>query len=119
MRSIRMTGRASRVVNRQGSSHHGLRFLHDGLEVSLALEALRVELVDVLRAGRSGGEPARVGDDLQSSDLLVVAGRARELCHDGLAAQVSCRHVLRRELAQEMLLRSEEHTSELQSRENL
>src|SRR5262252_6190796 len=64
--SIRMTRCASCVVNRQGSSHHGLRFLHDGLEVSLALEALRVELVDVLRAGRSGGEPARVGDDLQS-----------------------------------------------------
>ena len=43
---------------------------------ALSLEALRVDLVDVLRAGGPGREPAVRGHDFQSADRRVVA-RAR------------------------------------------
>ena len=36
-------------------------------------EALGVHLVDVLGAGRTGGEPVVLGGDLQTADLGVVA----------------------------------------------
>ena len=52
--------------------------LDDLLQVILALEALRVELVDVLGAGRAGREPAAVGRDLHAADGRVVARRLRQ-----------------------------------------
>src|SRR2546422_8407562 len=50
-----------------------LRVAHDGVEVSLVLEAFRVDLVDVLRAGRPRREPAAASDDLQTADRRIVA----------------------------------------------
>ena len=59
----------------------------DGVEVRRVLEALGVDLVDVLRARRPGGEPAARGDDLQPADRRVVAGRRGQLRQDRLAGQ--------------------------------
>ena len=39
------------------------------------LERLGVDLVDVLGAGRAGGEPAVLGDHLEAADRRAVAGR--------------------------------------------
>src|SRR2546421_11701974 len=72
----------------QGSAHHRLRFAHDGVEVSLVLEALRVDLVDVLRAGRPRREPAAPGDDLQSADRRAVARGTGQLGPDRFAGQL-------------------------------
>ena len=54
-----------------------LGLVEDPLEALLAVEALRVDLVDVLGPGRPRGEPAVLGDDLQAADRRAVAGRAR------------------------------------------
>ena len=73
---------------RQGGVHHGLGLrLHLG-EVLGALERLGVDLVDVLGAGRAGGEPGGLGGDLEAADLGVVAGRLGELGGDRLAGQL-------------------------------
>ena len=52
-----------------------LRLGDHALEVVLAPEALGVDLVDVLGAGRARREPAALGDDLEAADLGVVARR--------------------------------------------
>ena len=51
-----------------------LRFLLDAPQVVAAAKALRVELVDVFRAGRTRREPTVRGDDLQAADGRAVAG---------------------------------------------
>src|SRR2546422_11192782 len=62
-----------------------LRVAHDGVEVSLVLEAFRVDLVDVLRAGRPRREPAAASDDLQTADRRIVARGRRPRGRDGSA----------------------------------
>ncbi len=52
------------------------RFGEDRVQVIDALEALGVDLVDVLGAGRARGEPAVLGHDLQPADRRPVAGRS-------------------------------------------
>ena len=52
--------------------------LHPG-EVLGAAEGLGVDLVDVLGARRAGGEPRRLGGDLEPADRRAVAGRLGEL----------------------------------------
>src|SRR5262245_4102957 len=52
------------------------RLADDGLEVRLVLEALRVDLVNILSAGRPGREPTTGRDHLQPADRRVVARRA-------------------------------------------
>src|SRR5260221_2499854 len=69
-----------------------------------ALEALRVDLVEVLGAGGTGREPAASRDHLQASDRRVVAGSARELGRDGLARERRVLDRLRRQLLQRRLL---------------
>ena len=54
----------------------GLRLLDESREVVVAAEALRVDLVDVLRPRRPRREPALLGRDLQPADRRTVA-RAR------------------------------------------
>ena len=56
------------LVRGQRLVHHLLRLADDGVEVRLVLEALRVDLVDVLGAGGPRREPAAGGDDLQAAD---------------------------------------------------
>ena len=72
---------------REGRGHERLGLLDESAEVVLAEEALRVDLVDVLRARRAGGEPAVVGRDLEPADRRAVAGRGREDGRDRLAGE--------------------------------
>src|ERR1700716_1594395 len=58
----------------EGFVHHRLGFLHNAVQVGLVLEALRIDLVDVLRAGGPGREPAAGGHDFQPSDRRIVGG---------------------------------------------
>src|SRR4051795_2741017 len=74
--------------------------LLDPRQVLRALEALGVDLVDVLRAGRARGEPAALGDDLEAADRRAVAGRLREPLRDRVARQLRRGDVACRELAQ-------------------
>src|SRR5262245_12441517 len=69
----------------QGVAHDLLRLAHDGVEVGLVLEALRVDLVDVFRAGRPGREPATGGHDLQAADRGVIARGTGQLGQDRFA----------------------------------
>src|SRR5207249_9931773 len=81
--------------------------LHDALPISLALEPLGdgAELAGELRLVRRAG--ARAGQDQRAHALRV---REREVERDAAA---------HREAAEERPPRSEEHTSELQSRFDL
>src|SRR5438876_10933345 len=56
-----------------------------GIQVRLVLEALRVDFIDILGAGRPCGEPAAGRDDFQSAARGVVARGARQLGRDRLA----------------------------------
>src|SRR5690606_35832568 len=64
-----------------------LRLGKDRLQVAAAFEAFAVDLVDVLGTGRSCGEPAVVGDHLDTANRRVVAGRLVEHLADGRARQ--------------------------------
>ena len=74
------------------------------LQVIGALEGLRVDLVDVLGAGRAGGEPGVLRDHLQPADGRSVAGRLGQLGGDGLPGQLGCGDVRRRQFAECSLL---------------
>src|SRR5262245_7203840 len=63
----------------QGVVHDSLGLAHNGIQVGLVLEALRVDLVDVFRAGGPGREPAAGGHHLQAADRGVVARGAGQL----------------------------------------
>src|SRR5688572_15751611 len=82
----------------------GLRFLNDLLEVLRGPETFRVDLVDVLRPARAGGEPAVGGGDLQTADRGVVAGRAGELRGDRIAGERGRLHCVRGQLLERGLL---------------
>src|SRR5262245_58254079 len=58
--------------------HHLLDLVHNRVEVSLIFKALGVDLVDVLRAGGPGGEPAVFGHNLEASDRRVVPWSASQ-----------------------------------------
>src|SRR5262245_52024548 len=68
--------------------HDPLCLADDRVQVGLVLEALGVELVDVLGAGRPGREPATGRHDLQPADRGVVARGAGELRADRVARQL-------------------------------
>ena len=89
---------------RSALGHDPPRLVHDGVEVALVPEALRVELVDVLRARGPDGEPAARRDDLQAADRLVDARRPGQLCRDRLAGQLRRPDRLGRERPQPRLL---------------
>src|SRR5437667_12879146 len=60
---------------------------HERVQVRRALEALRVNLVDVLRAGRPSREPPARGHDLQAVYRRVVARGPGQLGGDPLAGE--------------------------------
>src|SRR5688572_10076687 len=74
-------GRAGRTVTvmawplcpREGAAHDGAGLLHQRVQVPLIAEALRVDLVHVLRAGRPRREPPVRRHHLEAADLRVVA----------------------------------------------
>ena len=84
---------------------HDLGGLGEHLVQSLrGFEALGVHLVDVLGAGRTGGEPVVLGGDLQTADLGVVARSLGELGGDVLAGQLGGLDVVTGELGELLLL---------------
>src|SRR6266540_6549761 len=97
-RGAPLTGR------RQGGVDHPPGLVDDPLQVLLAEEALRVDLVDVLGAGRPGGEPAVLGGDLHPADRGAVAWRGGEHAGDRLAGELGGGDVLGRQLAERRLL---------------
>src|SRR6516162_6020627 len=91
-------------VTSERAVHHRVRLAHDGVQVRLVLEALRVDLVDVLRTRRARGEPAAAGYDLQAADRRVVARGASQLSRDRLAGKLRFADGLGRELFEPRLL---------------
>ena len=79
----------------KGGRNDLTRFFLDLVQMVGAAERLGVDLVDVLRAGRTGGEPGRVGDHLEAADLRVVAGRLGQLGGDRLPGELGGLHVVR------------------------
>ena len=69
-----------------------------------AVEALRVDFVDVLRPRRTCREPSRLGHDLETANGCAVARRSGEDGLDWLAGKVGGLHLLRRQLLQLVLL---------------
>src|SRR5262249_56978540 len=59
---------------------------HERVQVCGALEALRVDLVDVLRPRRPGREPSAARRNLQAVDRRVVGWRSGQFGDDRLAA---------------------------------
>src|SRR5581483_11039661 len=88
----------------EGRAHDALRLLDDTFEVIGPAEALRVDLVDVFRAGRACGEPAARGNDLKAADRGIVSGRLRENLLDRLARELLGVHLLRGQLGEPLLL---------------
>ena len=75
------------LTNGPGCAGHDLPgFGHDGIQMRLAGVTLRVDLVDVLGAGRPGGKPAVGGHDFQAADRGVVAGARVSLAMMGSPA---------------------------------
>ena len=58
------------------------------LQVRWVAEALGIDLVDVLRAGGPGGEPAVLGDDFQAADGALLPGARVSLAMIGSPASV-------------------------------
>ena len=59
-----------------------LSFVHDRIEMALILEALRINLVDILGAGRPGGEPSGGSHNLEAADRCAVTwGRSQFGCN--------------------------------------
>src|SRR5262245_5204887 len=73
------------VTNR--SADERLGFVQEGFQVGRTLEALRVDLVNVLGAGRPGREPPARGDDLEAVYRRAVAACFGQLRDDRVAGE--------------------------------
>src|SRR5260370_28474908 len=89
---------------RQRIFHNLLRLGHDDLQMLLIAKTLRINLVNVFRAGRPGGEPAAARHDFQPAYGRVVARGTGQLGGDGFPGQLRLANPLRRKLSQARLL---------------
>src|SRR5213593_1452897 len=80
-----LTARSSAAADRGVDELLGLA--HERIEVRRAFKTLRVDLVDVLRAGRPSREPPARGHDLQTVYRRVVARGPGQLGGDPLAGE--------------------------------
>src|SRR5689334_19302962 len=90
---------------RDGGGHYRLRLGLHTTQVLGAAITLGVDLVDILGAGRSRGEPPAIGHHLQSTDRRAVPRRLRE---DRLylpARELLRLHLLGLEVREQLLLR--------------
>ena len=62
----------------QGVIHDALGLCQDGVQVRLIFEALRVDLVNVLRPRRPGRKPTTGGDDLQPAYRGIISRGASQ-----------------------------------------
>src|SRR5271165_2891620 len=81
-----------------------LSLTHDGGEVFGTFKTFRVELIDVLRPGRAGGEPTAHRDDLQAADRCIVARCACKLRRDCFAGEFGGSDSFRRKFLERILL---------------
>ena len=102
-RQARLTDLATRLAR---LARAGGRLAQDGGQELLRLgldpgqvpgpaEGLGVQLVDILGAGRPGGEPARLSDDLDPAEGLPIAGRRGQPGQDRLAGELGRAELLR------------------------
>src|ERR1700719_3812904 len=83
------------------------RFAQNGVQMSLAMEALRVNLVDVFRTRWPGCKPAAGRHHFYPTDWRVIPGSACKFVDDRLTGEVRFRDGVRREPLQAgFLLRS-------------
>src|SRR5258705_9725357 len=75
------------VGAREGVLNDFLCFRLDSLQVMCVLEALGVQLVDVLCPRRARSEPPSFRDHFHSANWFVVARRGRQNARDLLAGQ--------------------------------
>src|SRR5262245_42154868 len=78
---------------------------HQGVQVCRTPEAFRVDLVDILSAGRPGREPPARGDDLEAVDGRTIAACPRQLRDDWIAGERLVPDGVSRERLQARLLR--------------
>src|SRR6516162_3359458 len=76
----------------------------DALQVICSAEALRVELIDILRPGRPRREPAIRSEHLEPTNRGPIAGRIDEHLLDGIAGELRCADVGGGQLQQRCLL---------------
>src|SRR6185437_16506101 len=97
----RLSSRVACIIDSSGGfqriADDLLGLLDDGRQMTLAAEALGINLVKTLCSGRPGRKPAARGHDLQSADQRVISGRAGELGGDRLARERGGAHGLRRQ----------------------
>src|SRR5262249_54883290 len=77
-----------RSGRRQGIAHDRLRRLEDAPQMILSLKALRIDLVDVFRPGRTSREPTALRNHLQTANAGAVARRLGEDALDSLPGQL-------------------------------
>src|SRR3569833_3311402 len=82
-----------------------LRLALDALEMRFVAKALGIELVDVLRAGWTRGEPAIFSLDLATAERLAVARRCGVHGAHGISGELLEAELLRRQRLQRRLLR--------------
>src|SRR5712672_2456618 len=72
----------------QCAVHHLLSFTHDRVQMRLALEALSVDFVDVLGAGRPSCKPSVFCYDLEAANRRLISRSPSEFRGDWLACEV-------------------------------
>src|SRR3569832_1983508 len=83
----------------------GLGLDLDAMQMIRAKEAFRIDLVDLLGAGRTRRETPVLGNHLEAADRRAVARRLGEEGQDGFAGQFGRLLLPRRELGKLLLLR--------------
>ena len=80
--------RTRQTTNSDRLPHDCLGFFLNLLQVIGIAEALRVDFVNVLGAGGTGGEPSVLCDGFDSADRLAVSGRRGQNVLDLLAGEL-------------------------------
>ena len=96
---------SARSTSRERGVDDSLRLAHDHLQMCGILETFRVDLVDVLGAGRPCGEPAAGRTHLDPADRRIVAGRTIEDLLDFFAGEFAELEIGRGKLAEPGALR--------------
>src|SRR5271169_1902628 len=79
----------------QSMLHYLLRLADNRVQVLLTPEALGVNFVDVLRAGRPCGKPSAIGNNFKSTDGRIIPRRPRQLGDDPFPGQRQFAYVSR------------------------
>src|SRR5215472_6239984 len=81
-------------------AHYFFRLAQNCMEVCFAVKTLRVNFVDVLRAGRPCREPAALCYYFKPANGGLIAWRLGQLGNDGFARQIGFLDTIRRQFLQ-------------------